>query len=178
MYPPSIPPGPICSARLAPASGRDAQRACWPGRKSPTSIGNQKRVNVCSGASRAVPAARLSGGCGFQSGPLLPTIRPGKLLDQALSRVQLCAAQHDKGVYRLHALTWRQHHQRVDVQFRQVSFKVHGEVRHAHQVSASAPRSAAGRPRKPWSNRAPLTSAIIACASERVTGQRRRATSL
>jgi hypothetical protein len=24
MYPPSIPPGPICSARLAPTSGRDA----------------------------------------------------------------------------------------------------------------------------------------------------------
>jgi hypothetical protein len=30
--------------------------------------------------------------------------------------------------------------------------------------------SAAGRPRKPWSNAAPLTSAIIASASERVMG--------
>ena len=46
------------------------------------------------------------------------------------------------------------------------------------RVSASASRSPAGRPRKPWSNRAPLTSAIMAWASERVIGQRRRATSL
>ena len=36
-----------------------------------------------------------------------------------------------------------------------MSFKVHGKVRHAHQVSASASRSAAGRPRKPWSTLAP-----------------------
>src|SRR4029077_7332515 len=45
----------------------------------------------------------------------------------------LWAAQHDEGVYRLHSLTSRQYHQRIDVQLCQVSFKVHGEVRHAHQ---------------------------------------------
>ena len=32
-----------------------------------------------------------------------------------------------------HSLTWREHHERIDVQLCQVSFKVHGEVRHAHK---------------------------------------------
>jgi hypothetical protein len=45
----------------------------------------------------------------------------------------LSVAKHDEGVYRLHSLTRRQHHQRIDVQLCQVSFKVHGEVRHARQ---------------------------------------------
>src|SRR5712672_3926180 len=45
----------------------------------------------------------------------------------------LCAAKHDEGVYRLHSLTRRQHHQWIDVQLCQVSFEVHGEVRHADQ---------------------------------------------
>jgi hypothetical protein len=45
----------------------------------------------------------------------------------------LCATKHDEGVYCLHALTARQHHQRIDVQLRQVSFEVRGEVRHAYQ---------------------------------------------
>ena len=45
----------------------------------------------------------------------------------------LCAAKNDEGVYRLHSLTSRQHHQRVDVQLGQVAFEVHGEVRDAHQ---------------------------------------------
>jgi hypothetical protein len=48
-------------------------------------------------------------------------------------RAVLCAAKHDEGVYRLHSLTCRQHHERIDVQLRQLSFNVHGEVRHAHQ---------------------------------------------
>jgi hypothetical protein len=47
--------------------------------------------------------------------------------------IVLSAAKHDEGVYRLHALTSRQHHQRIDVQLCQVSLKMHGEVRHAYQ---------------------------------------------
>ena len=46
------------------------------------------------------------------------------------------------------------------------------------RVSASASRSAAGRPRKPRSNQAPLTSAMITCASERVIGSHARGVSL
>ncbi len=53
-------------------------------------------------------------------------------------RAVLCAAKHDEGVYRLHAPTSRQHHERIDVQLcqvsvKEVSFKIHGEVRHAHE---------------------------------------------
>ena len=46
----------------------------------------------------------------------------------AQPRPVLCAAKHDEGVYGLHSLTCRQHHERIDVQLRQLSFKVHGEV--------------------------------------------------
>jgi len=74
-------------------------------------------------------------------------------------------------------LTRRQHHQRVDVQLCQVSFKVHGEMRHAHQGIRERREVRRWPSAKARSNRAPLTSAITACASERVIGQRRRATS-
>lgn len=40
------------------------------------------------GHQERFPPPRLSGGCGFQSGPLLPTIRPCKLLGPALSHVR------------------------------------------------------------------------------------------
>ena len=90
----------------------------------------------------------------------------------------LCAAKHDEGVYRLHALTGREHHQRIDVQFGQVSFKVHGEVRHAHQGILERLEVRLAVRESAVSNRAPLTSAIIACASGRMIGQRRSGVSL
>lgn len=40
------------------------------------------------GRQERFPPPRLSGGCGFQSGPLLPTIRPCRLLGPALSCVR------------------------------------------------------------------------------------------
>jgi len=80
------------------------------------------------------PPPRLSGGCGFRIGPLLPTIRPRKTFGSGSQPgAVLCAVKDDERVYRLHSLTRRQHHQRVDVQLCQVSFDVHGEVGHAHQ---------------------------------------------
>jgi hypothetical protein len=61
----------------------------------------------------------------------------------------LGAAKHDEGVDRLHALALRQHHERIDVQLRQMSVEVHGEVRHADQRVRERVDSAAGFPRKP-----------------------------
>ena len=40
------------------------------------------------GHQERFPPPRQSRGCGFQGGPLLPTIRPSKLLGQALSHGQ------------------------------------------------------------------------------------------
>ena len=51
-------------------------------------------------------------------------LRPHEPAKRLYSRI----AKHDEGVYRFHALAGRQHHQRVDVQFRQAAFEVHGEM--------------------------------------------------
>ena len=45
----------------------------------------------------------------------------------------LGAAKHDEGVYRLHSLTCRQYHERIDVQPAKSALKVLGEVRNTHQ---------------------------------------------
>jgi hypothetical protein len=66
--------------------------------------------------------------------------------------MQCMCREHDEGVYRLHALTSRQHHQRIDVQLWQASFKVHGEVRHADQgvrECGEVRRRPGSRPRRP-----------------------------
>ena len=61
----------------------------------------------------------------------------------------LCAAKHDEGVYRLHSLTRRQHHERTDVQLCQLPSMCTARYDTRTRVSANASRSAAGRPRKP-----------------------------
>jgi hypothetical protein len=73
--------------------------------------------------------------------------------------------ENDERAYRLYALTRRQHHERFDVQLCQGPSRCMARCDTRISVSSSTSRSAAGRPRKPWSNRAPLTSAIIAYAS-------------
>jgi hypothetical protein len=91
-------------------------------------------VNDDSGAGRAVPVAKaerrfwVPKRSAAADNQAVQTFGSG-----SQPRAVLCAAKHDEGVYRLHSLTWRQHHERMDVQLRQVSFTVHGEMRHAHQ---------------------------------------------
>jgi hypothetical protein len=61
-----------------------------------TALGHQKRF----------PAGKAERRSWVPKRSLLPTIRPCKFwLTDSQPRAVLCAAQHDEGVYRLHALT-------------------------------------------------------------------------
>jgi hypothetical protein len=76
----------------------------WP--EEPTSIGSQKRVNICSGASRAVRAAKAERRLWVPKRSATADNQAMQTLGPALSHsAVLRAAKHDEGVYRLRSLT-------------------------------------------------------------------------
>jgi hypothetical protein len=66
------------------------------------------------------------------------------------------------------------HHKRIDVQLCQVPFTVHGGVRHAHQGIRERLEVRRRPSAKALEQPGSLTSAIIACGSERVIGELRQ----